>query len=776
MKKIAFAVLLQFIVLSVCAQGVGSMFIDGSVNSYDTLEFRNIAPGMQYTKVRFPRTNRSGYQMIVVYITIDMTNPYNSQTSYLAQDKFYASHTQLDEYNYQRSQGKNAVATVMGGAFVQIGSNNPLRPSWEVANGLVSDGRLLTDPSGSCFYIDSNNKACVGNVRLQASVTKADGTAFNISNINRYRGNSQGVTLFCNNYGESRDIYEGGKEILLTLIDNNMVGTSGNYRCKVEEVYSGTNHIFAGNQIILSARGNAEANFGGITKGDEITLSISCLDEANANISIMQSSTPLFGYGVRNGQPQPSNRQQYAQCAFGVSQDGNTTYWYLLEHSDQSNAPVYMLNEFMANTGAWDATLMDGGPSAEMTVNGEWATPNEVGGNFNGRNVPCGLIAYSTAPADNNVVQVNFKNVRADLYLGYPYTPEFYGLNQYGEVISTNAGASSDVYITCDQSVGTVSDDGKSFTPTTGKSGFIYGHVKGSDIVCSMWVQVSSISAIEVSPHNFFTELGRGAYASLQAISPDGTATPLDPALATWTATNEWVCSVDYDGWLWPNEQDNDGDEALIIAEYLGLKDTINVVVETIDEDFVHLTSKVEDAGNINLQLPGVPTSFLVEVAAPESTGAHVYLIYKKGDTPCTEQLGYVKPGKSVSKIIELDKDEIYYYPVTIEKITCVGDANVKLQQLTAAYRGAQPTAITEISNDTPVRVTRSGDDVIVSWKGTATGNTAECILYSVDGKQLTPAIHISSDGSPAVINSVKEKPLIVLIKDGVRKYIYKIQ
>ena len=261
----------------------------------------------------------------------------------------------------------------------------------------------------------------------------------------------------------------------------------------------------------------------------------------------------------------------------------------------------------------------------------------------------------------------------------------------------------------------------------------------------------------------------------MQAISPDGTATPLDATLATWTATNEWVCSVDNDGWLWP-VQDNDGDEALIIAEYLGLKDTINVVVETINEDFVHLTSKVEDAGNINLQLPGVPTSFLIEVAAPENAGANVYLIYKKGETPCTEQLGYVEPGKSVSKIIELDKDEIYYYPVTIEKITCVGDANVKLQQLTAAYRGAQPTAITEISNDTPVRVTRSGDDVIVSWKGTATGNTAECILYSVDGKQLTPAIHISSDGSPAVINSVKEKPLIVLIKDGVRKYIYKIQ
>lgn len=693
MKKIIFSLIMLFTVLGIQAQGRGVMNIDGYNNSFDTLVFRNIGPGMTYTKVSFPYMYKSGYRMIVAYVTIDMTNPNNSHTSYIANDKFYTAHSQLDEYNRQINLGKKAVATVMGGAFVQVNTTDPLRPAWEVSGGVVSDGRLLTNPSGDCYYVDDSNNACVGNVKLTANAVTANGVSIPITNINRYRGRSNGVTLFCNNYEKSRDSDSGaGTEILLSLIGDNKVGTNGTYRCKVENVYTGTNHSFLSNQIILSAKGDAEKQLTGIAVGDEITLNVSCTDETGNALSIMQSSSPLFGYGVKNGVAQGSTMRQYAQCAFGVSQNGDTSYWFLLENSENSNAPVSLLNEFMANLGVWDAMLMDGGPSAEMTIDGEWATPNSIGGNFNGRNVPCGLIAYSIAPDDNTLASVDFKDIKVEVNKGSAYAPKFYGLNQYGEVISNNAEKNPNSYITCDPSIGSVSDDGKSFTPTTGKSGYIYGHVKGSDAVSKMWVEVRTVSKIAVEPKHFFTEEGRGTNAALYVIESDGTKTAINADAASWTATNKWVCDVDETGYLFPKE-DNDGEEALVIAEYLGMKDTIYVTVETVNEDFVNNTSLIEKTDDINLQLPGIPTSFTIKLKSDGATSA--VLTYTAGLYTHIEAFENMTAGETVTRTVSLPSTEIDEYPITLVGFSTIG-GNISVEKFIVYYHSKTETETIE--------------------------------------------------------------------------------
>lgn len=686
MKKLAFATFMLLTASVAQAQVTGTMRLDNSDCSYDTLEFRNIGPGMTYTKVYFPQIGRSAYEMTVSYVKIDMTNPYNSHTSYIAQDQFYTAHSQLDEYEWRKKQGTKAVATVMGGAFVQINSNDELKPSWEVAGGLVSDGRLLLNPSGSCYYVTDGGKACVGNVSLTAQAVRADGTRIAISNINRYRGRSSGVTLYCNNYGQSRDAKAdagAGTEILLSLTDAGKVGTYGNYKCKVENVYTGTNHSFSPNQIILSANGDAEKLLAGITAGEELTLTVSCTDATGSALSIMQSSTPLFGYGVKSGVAQSTGKAGYAQCAFGVSQDGNTSYWFLLEQSENSDAPVSLLNEFMAQVGAWDALLMDGGPSAEMTVLGEWTAPNSIGAGFNGRNVPCGLVAYSTAPSDNTLASVDFKEIKVEVNKGSSYTPGLYGFNRYGELISSNVGSNSAVYLTCDESVGTISADGWSFTPTTGKSGYIYAHVKGSSATSKMWINVRTVATIKVEPESLFTEDGRGLNASVYVIGTDGTKTQIDAGDANWTATNKWVCDVDKDGYLYPG-QDNDGSEALVIAEYLGQKDTITVTVENVEEDYVNYAAQMESPDDINLRLPGVPSSFTVKL---KSNGAVSALLkYTAGSSVKEEIFEDLKPGETTVHTVTLPYSDIDAYPVTINSISSPGQDGVSVEQFMVYY------------------------------------------------------------------------------------------
>ena len=476
MKRLISLLGLLLIFFAGFAQVTGTMYIGGATSSFDTLVHRRIGPGMTYTKVYFNRAGTGGYQMLMNVITMDMTNPYNSHSSYIANDRFYQSNDQIDEYQRQISEGKNPVATMMGGAFVQSNTTNPLYPAWEVSGGMVSDGRLLLNPSGSNYYVDSDRNAGCGRLSLSVNVETPNGS-FSVTNVNRLRGRNSGVTMFCNNYERSRDVNASkGVEILLSLVGSDGIGVNGDYKCKVERVMTGSGHDFNSNQVILSAEGDSEKYLDGIKAGDDITISVSCLGPSGQALDIIQSATPMTGYAVLGGRAQANSSTLYPQCAIGVSSSGDVVYWADLEINSRSNAPVSMMNEYLANIGVWDAVLMDGGPSAEMTVLGEWATENSIGGGFNGRLVPCGLIAYCTSPSDDTVESVDFKQIKTEARQGAAITPELYGFNQYGELISDDVKGNSDVYLTCDPSVGVISEDGRSFTPTTGKSGYIYAH------------------------------------------------------------------------------------------------------------------------------------------------------------------------------------------------------------------------------------------------------------------------------------------------------------
>lgn len=773
-KFIIFIVMLVF-AQDIFAQGSGSMFIGGAMSDFDTLTHRRIGPGMTYTKVYFEYAGQDRRRMLMNVIEIDMTNPYNSHTSYMANDRFYESNDQLEEFNRQKKEGKKPVATVMGGAFVDSHSSE-LRPLYEVGGGLVSDGRLLLDPTGLAYYVDSSNKAACGNLALDVTVQSASGS-FKISNVNRVRGRSTGVTLFCNNYAKSRDADNStGSEVLLSLIGSDKVGTNGVYQCKVVQKMSGSGHEFSSNQVILSANGDAESYLAGLNVGDEVSLNVSCIDALGQAVSVMQSSTPLFGYGVVEGKAQPSTMSNYAQCAFGVSKDGNTAYWFDLENNGMSSAPVSMMNEYMVYAGAWNAVLMDGGPSAEMVVQGKWATTTSLGGGYNGRYVPCGLIAYSTAPADDNIVSADFKAVRMSANKNVVCTPELYGFNKYGELISEDAGAASnDIYLECDESFGKITDDGKSFIAVSGNSGFVYVRSKTSDVVGKMWVDVQAAYSIRVEPKLLFTETGRGCNAALYEVQVDGSEERVDAGRAKWTTTDRWICDVDEGGYLYPKEE-NEGEDAFVICEYLGMKDTIRVVVENQPaDDEVFLTSLVDNLDDIGVVLPSIPTSFFVKVAVESGSPSDISIIYKKGEQQCEEKLKADENSESsVSVIVPLDNTEIADYPVTIERIS-YGDAKVRLETLSALYRKATPSGIVNVPEADGFTVYRAGDDIMLGLSGSVAGSAVGYELWSLKGERLAGYTTVHAAEGAVAVGKVRAGGVMVVVHAAGKKYVYKI-
>ncbi len=79
------------------------------------------------------------------------------------------------------------------------------------------------------------------------------------------------------------------------------------------------------------------------------------------------------------------------------------------------------------------------------------------------RAVVNGVWAVSTAPDDDNIAAVAFADHTLTIDALKQYTPVIYGYNQYGVLVDTDV---KDYTLSCPSALGTISDDGKTFTAT----------------------------------------------------------------------------------------------------------------------------------------------------------------------------------------------------------------------------------------------------------------------------------------------------------------------
>lgn len=775
MKKIF---LLAFIavsfITSAVAERIGTMKIRGVDCQYDTLIYRHVGPGVTYTLFQFNNMKIGGsipYKMRTHLLTIDMSNPYNRLSPYMSGDIYYEYATQEQEVSRQKRQGLKPVASVNGIDFVQVmpAYGEPYQ-YMETRYNLVTEGliRYEDDVNRVRYYTDASNRGNLAGLTMKAKVTSANGASAMIGQINHNRDfvrDKNRLALFCNNMLTAKDTnpYDGVEVFLKG--DAIKVGTNQLVVLRKED---GCGQLIERNQHVITGVGTEmEAFLNGLEVGETVTIDVDYTDAAGNAVVPSNTYTAFNANCVKNGVSYGDARTNVAYTATGVSKDGNTVYLADLEISEYSNPPLRCLEDFLIEVGAWNACYNDGGPSAEMTVDGKFVTNNSIGGGFNGRYCPNGVMVYSVAPDDTELVSVECADPSMKkLKVGESFTLKLYGYNQYGEMIDDQAVQNGKVEITCPNEIGTISSDGK-FTATKAGVGVITVGVKNQGIQVRIPIDVGNQTGLIISPSSIFTGEDRAVQLSAKYVS--GTEiTDVDPALITWYSDEPNVVSNCDNGLVTPFM---DG-FATITASYQGVSATATVEVENLEDygtEYIEFTDQLPSSGNLNLRLPSVPRSIYIETKPVGDET--ITLSYTAGENEIEKVLENQGAGSINRETIDLDYDAVDTYPVTVKSIS---PADIEIKRLIAVYTGL-PSGISNLHVDksSHFEFSRSGESLTLINCSSATDVLVS--VYSLSGAKFAEKQAYLSEAGSCTLEVKMSEPIVVRVQTNNGVQVYKL-
>lgn len=676
---------------SVFARRSGVMNIAGTPNEYDTLVYRKVAPGTTYTQLQFYNLKFAGggsfnYKMRVHLFTIDMTNPYQSFKPCLNTESYFKANNQLQILDREKRAGRKAVASSAGFMFRQTASKNGEFKSNELYGKYLIDKQVCYSNFGydPNYYIDEAGIAHLGHVKMQVSAVLPTANIA-IAQVNHCRSVAdtlQCASLFCNGMTSWALDNSTGVDVILKVNSADGRIVTGTNTCEVMSVQAGCGHTTGTGQCVLSANGATAQQLRALQAGETVQIQIGYVDESNnpLNLSVMNNVRGVTA--IKNGEVLPWNITYTAYVCIGISADGKTTYLADIEISPNSNAPVDALSYLLKEIGVYQAEWMDGGPSAEMTLDGGWITVNSIGGGFNGRYIPGAMVLYSTAPDDPVITDIELKDPTARTYVsGQSETIEIYGYNQYGEMICRDAQLNDAVTLTCDEAIGYIQEG--TFHATSEGSGFLYIEVKNSSVKRVIPVTVNRNRILQIAPRKLFTGEERDCQLKLYVIE-DGISEELDPSEAVWSTNTRYVLKSCENGHIVPYV---DG-YAEVYASYDGMNDTIGVTVENL-EDLVpslDMTNKARmsfNDGTLNLPLRSVPYSFSMTLEGTPNTRIAIGVTMGNG---VEHILNVTIPFTGVLVApFELDYDNLETYPIQISFIKGIETAS-QIRNLTAYY------------------------------------------------------------------------------------------
>lgn len=772
MKRILLlAIMAISLITSAMAERIGTMKIRGVDCQYDTLIHRHIGPGVTYTQFQFDNMQIGGnipYKMRTHLVKIDMTNQYNRISPYMSEGRYFDCATQEQEYKRQRNLGLKPFASSNAIDFIQSPpSNEEPYQYMETRYNLVGNGYIWyeDDVNRIRYYTDATKSGNVGSLMMKAKVTAANGTSAEIGQINHYRDYVRGtnkLALFCNGMDKARDTWRyEGVEVFLEGGDIN-VGTN-TLKVVRKKSFCG-DPIEKGQCVITGVGAEVEAFLNSLVEEEAVTIEVGYIDASGNSVVPTDTYTAFIPNCVKNGVPYGDPRTNVAYTATGVSKDGKTVYLADFEISTFSNAPLRCLEDFLIEVGAWNATYNDGGPSAEMAVDGKFVTNNSIGSGFNGRYCANGIMVYSTAPDDDQIVTVECADPSMKkMSIGESFALEIFGFNQYGEMIDNQAINNAAVEISCTSEIGTINDG--VFTATTAGVGVITVGVKNHGTQIQIPVNVGNQTGLIITPNSVFTGEDRPVQLSVKYIFGEEVSN-VDPSQVSWSVDDSNIVSSCNNGLVKPFM---DG-HATITASYKGVTATVGVDVENLEEAgtaYVELTDKVLSASDINLQLPSVPHSIYIETS-PVDNGT-ITLKYTTGTTEVEKVLENKGVGMINRETITLDYDAADTYPVVVKSVS---PAATVIKRLIAVYTGL-PSGINDLYNDetSHFEFSRSGESLTLINCSSATDVLIS--VYSFNGTKLAEKQVYLPEAESCTLDVKLNEPVIVRVqtKNGVQVF-----
>ncbi|MBR5118452.1 MAG: phosphodiester glycosidase family protein [Muribaculaceae bacterium] len=559
MKKISLLALLM-LAFSVVGWAGNTWSLLGVEYSVDTLFHAKIGPGTSQTSLYF--TNGTT-DMRVFYTTIDMTNPYLTLHTVSGNDKTAGGETVSSMAQRKDGPGHRYFAGINGDFFYTSGTT---------AHGVS----MVGTPIGTCigegvvyrlnneeykYVFDENRNSYINAVSFSGSVTH-NGITVTAGGVNTDASNNV-ITFYNDRYYGYTNQTSACCEVQAMLVEGNTFNFLEPFKMVITGAPStaGDMEVPTGGYV-LHGQGSTADFITGLQEGDEVTVTMNAV----------AGGTKIDPCEVVSGQPwmlhdgetiNDGNPDMHPRTCIGFANGGQTVIFLVVDGRSMisDGCRTSHLGDLLRYAGATEGMNLDGGGSTTLYTSA-----------LGVRNVPSdgseradcnGLFLVSSAPDDNEIAEIRFKDWVQRVPKYGLYTPVIYGYNQFGMLIDTDVQGFT---LEVPESLGTIKD-GITFFGTGTGDGEITAIYNGLSATLPISI-VGSADDLTLTNDSIITDTYRTHVVGVESQVGE-TFMPLDPAALSWSSSDESIVTIDADNGVLQGVRDGEA----IVTGVLGDKE-----------------------------------------------------------------------------------------------------------------------------------------------------------------------------------------------------------
>lgn len=597
MKKFILILLLTALAFSA---GAKDIHINGKDYSVDTMVVRHqVGPGTYYAYYSVP--NRP---LTIHVLEMDMTNPYLTMEVWNGGQAAVACETPTSVYNRYEKKDIQVIAAHNGDFFTtNLGETGISRM------GLIGADDIIFNPTGNpLFVIDDQNKPWIDYVHFGGHLYAGDKET-RIHTVNQLRLEWEPATyadqlsLYTPAFGSKMHANStGGTVAVVTPVSGNVAFPNNRpIEMKVVERKANPGQIeIPEDGAVLHGVGASATFLDALEPGQIVTVSLTTAMPSYPDVRYIREAMGGSGHIIlRNGEiTNINNPECHPRTFMGISKDQKTIWSVIVDGRWASSAGIDLDDQgrVLQWLGAWDGINLDGGGSSCMVVNGEIKNHPSDGSE---RAVGNGVLFYSIAPADWKLERISFPPGNFIFPVGAIYTPNIYGYNKYGQLVSKNV---SGVNLSTDDPIGIVDSRNTGITMSaTPVKGVLKAMEWGYNTSCSTPVEVVFAEA-KASVENIVISNNHDILLPLTAQVGPFTYS-IDPSTVEWESSNPSVVEA-IGGKLSARENGT----AVVTGKSAHFKGSFNVTAESYGSyngNYTHDVFADYKADELNLKQSG---------------------------------------------------------------------------------------------------------------------------------------------------------------------------
>ncbi len=536
--------------------------------SVDTLFHAKIGPGTSQTSLYF---TDGSTDMRVFYTTIDMTNPYLTMRTVSGTDKTAGGEVVSSMAQRNDGPGHRFFAGINGDFFYTSGTTtHGVSMVGTPIGTCIGDGVVYKLNNDEFKYVfDENRNSYINAVSFSGSVTH-NGTTVTAGGVNTDASNN--VITFYNDrfYGYTNQT-SACCEVEAMLVE----GDTFNFLEPFKMVITGMPSTAGDMEIpdgryVLHGQGTTADFISSLQVGDEVTVTMNAVA---GGIKIdpreVVSGQPWV---LHNGETiNDGNPDMHPRTCIGFANGGQTVIFLVVDGRSliSDGCRTSHLGDLLQYAGATEGLNLDGGGSSTFYTSA-----------LGVRNVPSdgheradsnGLFLVSSAPDDDEVAEIRFKDWAQRVPKYGIYRPVIYGYNQYGMLIDTDVQGFT---LEVPENLGTIKD-GNTFFANGSGDGEIIAIYNGISATLPSSI-VGSGDDMSLTNDSIITDTYRTHAVGVESRVGE-TVMPLDPAALTWSSSDESIVVIDEN-----------------IGVLRGVRDGEAVVTGVLEDKLLSMKVKVE--------------------------------------------------------------------------------------------------------------------------------------------------------------------------------------